>query len=119
MITRLLALALAAFAMMPAAVSAQPDLTLEQRMGLRCSAAFAIVAHGQSIGNERAQQYPPLEERGREYFVRVMAKLMDEHGLTREQISTIVESEAQALWDDDQVDAIMPSCLTSLEASGL
>ena len=116
---RILPAALAAIAMAPVVASAQADLSLEQRMGLRCSAAFAIVAHGQSAGNEKTQQYPPLAERGREYFVRVMAQLMDDRGLTREQIAAIVESEAQSLLDNDQIAAIMPSCLATLEASGL
>ena len=67
---------------MAAPLSAQPaeaiPLSLDQRMLVRCSAAFAMIAHGQENGNAEALQYPPLAERGREFFVVSSARVMDE-----------------------------------------
>ena len=92
------------------------QLSLEQRMLLRCSAAFAMVAHGQDIGNAEALEYPPMEERGREFFVRASARIMDETGMTIEQLTTVLEAEAQDLWDNQQLDQMMPVCLPLLPA---
>lgn len=108
----------------PAAAQA-PALSLEQRTLLRCSAAFGIVAAEQARGIESG--YPPLGERGREYFVRASARLMDELGLTREQVAAMLRDEVERLQSlsleaEDPaatVDAIMQPCLVSLAASGL
>lgn len=108
---------------LPAAAqpAAQPpaQLSLEQRMLVRCSAAFALVAHGQENGNAQALQFPPMAERGREFFVRNSARVMDETGLDVEQIESVLEIEAQSLWDEGQIAAIMPVCLQLLDQSGL
>lgn len=120
-------LAAALLASMQAAPQSQapsfdPDsvqLSLENRAMLRCSAAFALVSYGQSNGNEAALAWPQLDPRGQEFFVRSMAKLMDDTGLDRDQVSALASAEAQRLLDEDQVDAVMPSCLAMLEGSGL
>lgn len=101
--------------------------TLEQAMLLRCSAAFAVVAGEQQRGVPRAQAYPALAERGREFFVRAGARLMDERKLSREQIEAAVRTEATALQDgaarasdpDKYLDDVMRPCLVVLDASGL
>lgn len=108
----------------PAAAQA-PALSLEQQTLLRCSAAFGIVAAEQARGIDSG--YPPLGERGREYFVRASARLMDELGLTREQVAAMLKAEVGRLQglslaaEDPAatVDAIMQPCLISLAASGL
>lgn len=112
---------LAAHFSMPLSASAQdaPKLSLEQKTSLRCSAAFAIVADGQARGNADALEYPALAERGREFFVRSSARLMDDAGLDRAQISKLMQIEAQDLWDKGEVEQIMPSCLLLLNASGI
>ncbi|KWV91712.1 hypothetical protein AUC45_10925 [Erythrobacter sp. YT30] len=92
-------------------------LSTESKALLRCSAAFAMVAHGQENGNEAALKWPDLKTRGREFFVRSLAQLMDDTGLDRDGISQLVSAEAQTLWDEGQVEAIMPSCLLMLEGS--
>ena len=104
-----------------AMASAQsPALNVQQSATLRCSAAFAIVAQGQANGNTAAQAYPPLAERGREFFVRTAARLMDELQLDRAEISALVSREAQQLWDEEGLlEQVMPSCLALLEASGV
>ena len=102
-----------------AAPAEQPSLSLDAQARLRCAAAFAMVSHGQQNGNEAARKWPDLTIRGREFFVRSLAGLMDETGLDREGISQRVSAEAQALWDNGQVDEVMPACLVMLEQAGL
>ena len=51
------------------------QLDTAQRGAIRCSAAFAIVAERQRQGDADALESPPLGERGREFFVRVGARL--------------------------------------------
>lgn len=101
------------------AAPAAPALSQENRALVRCAAAFALVAEGQAKGNAAAKNWPPIEARGREFFVRALAQLMDATGLDRGGISQLVGAEAQALWDRGEVDKVMPSCLVMLEASGV
>ena len=115
-----LTLALAAVLLAaPAAaqVAAPPQLTLEHRMLLRCSAAFALVAYRQDTGDAEAARYPPLKERGSEFFVRASARVMDEAKLDRAAIGEALKVEAQALLQGETLAAIMPVCLSALEAS--
>ena len=94
-------------------------LSLQSQTLLRCSAAFAMVSHGQSTGNEDALKWPALGDRGKEFFVRAMANLMDDTGKSREEISQLVSAEAQRLWDSQTVNDVMPGCLLMLETSDL
>lgn len=103
-----------------AAQEAEPvRLSLEHRMLVRCSAAFALVAFGQENGNPQAQQFPPLEDRGKEFFVQASARVMDEAGLTFEQIEAQLSHEAQDIWDNGDLLRVMPPCLQLLDQSGL
>lgn len=115
MFTPLLAALLAAS---PASAQA-PTLSQENRALLRCSAAFAIVSRRQSDGDPAARRWPMLETRGREFFVRALAQLMDQTGLDREGIAWLAGAEAKALQDSGETDKLMPSCLVMLEASGV
>jgi hypothetical protein len=99
--------------------AAAKPLTLEQSTSLRCSAAFALVAHGQSMGNAEAKKWPAMEERGREFFVRTTARLMEDTGLTREAVTELMAKEAQNLVDENSLEKVMPACLLMLDASGL
>lgn len=94
-------------------------LSQENRAAIRCSAAFAMVAHGQSTGNEAAQKWPDLGTRGREFFVVALARLMDDTGLDRDGVTKLMTAEAQRLWDSGEIDQVMPACLLMLEASGV
>ena len=97
-----------------------PKLSAQQAAALRCSAAFGLVAEGQARGDEASLSYPALGERGKEFFVRSAARLMDELALDRAGIQTLVSLEAQKLWDEEGLlEDVMPSCLTLLDASGL
>jgi len=115
MLTPILAAALA----LQAAPVAPPNLSEEDRALLRCAAAFALVAEGQARGNDAAKKWPPVEVRGKEFFVRALARLMDATGLDRGGISQLVSTEAQAMLDNDDVDKVMPACLVMLDASGV
>nr|WP_240048848.1 hypothetical protein [Parerythrobacter lutipelagi] len=95
------------------------QLSLEQQTALRCSAAFAIVADGQTRGNAKAARFPPLGQRGREFFVRASARLMDETGMDREAVAALLSMEARKLREDDTLEDAMPACLLLLDASGL
>ena len=96
-------------------------------MMLRCSAAFAIVAGEQQRGVATALAHPPLAERGREYFARTGARLMDELKLSREQVEASMRTEAGAIQRaaaeaPDRaayIDSLVRPCLSALEASGL
>lgn len=120
-------LLLSALLAVPAAAQEPPRFTLEHRMLLRCSATFAIVAGEQQRGVASAAAYPPLGERGREYFVRASARLMDELELTREQVEASLRTEVEDLGKASgeaadpaaYLDSVMRPCLSALEASGL
>ena len=101
----------------PAAAQDPQPRSLEHKMLLRCSAAFALVARWQQAGNAEFLRYPPLGERGREFFVRASAKVMDEAGLDRDGIEAALVLEAQSLLPAGAVDAVMPACLSALAAS--
>lgn len=107
---------LALLAAPAAAQDTMPQLDLEQRMLARCSAAFALVAQGQENGDEAALRYPEIREAGSEFFVQSGARLMDEVGLTRQQLTRLLTTEAQDLSDNDTLDDVMPVCLALLDA---
>ena len=109
-----LAFAVLACAAVPAPAQERAALTLDQRMSLRCSAAFALVAHGQEIGSAEALAYPPLGAEAREYFVRAAAQVMDEAGLDEEGIQAVLAAEAQDLVDRDTIGPVMQVCLPQL-----
>ncbi|MBU0669403.1 MAG: hypothetical protein KJ703_11045 [Alphaproteobacteria bacterium] len=97
-----------------------PALSLEQQSGLRCAAAFALVAQAQAAGDTEALEYPALGERGREFFVRTAARLIDETGLDRVGVARMLSAEAARLAQEEgALDRAMPPCLMLLEASGL
>src|SRR5690606_33168758 len=112
---------LAALAPLPAAAQEAPPpaLTLDQRTMVHCSAAFALVANRQQAGEEEALAFSDLGERGREYFVRAMASLMDSAGLDRAAVASLLEGEARSLADSAALYRAMPACMLALEASGL
>ena len=115
MIRTLAAIALAATPSLAAATQEPlPPLSLDHRMLLRCSAAFAIVANRQAGGDPAFARYPQMAEQGREFFVRAGAQVMDEAGMTREQVASALAAEAQDLVASDTLDAVMPVCLTLL-----
>jgi hypothetical protein len=113
MLTPLLAALLAA---QPAPA---PVLSQESRALLRCSAAFALMSRRQANGDPVALRWPALEARGREFFVRSLAQLMDQTKLDRDGIAWLAGAEAKALQESGETDKLMPACLVMLESSGV
>jgi len=97
----------------PLAAAPRP-LTAEEQMGLTCAGAFALVAAGQARGDPAMAQYPPLAQRGREWFVRLAAQLMDDAGLDQQALRAAAEAAAAPLRRTG-VANVMPSCLRALD----
>lgn len=110
--------ALAAEAQPAAAAPVLPSLNLEQETAVRCASAFAIVSAEQAKGSNRPG-WPNLGTRGREFFVRTGARLMDETGATRPAISALFARTAGNLRADANLPARLESlrqpCLTLLD----
>ena len=100
----------------PSKPAPAPQLSLDHRMLVRCSAAFAIIATGQANDEAQAKNYPAMAERGREFFVRASAQVMDEAGLDRTQIAAALSAEARDLRANGALDQVMPTCLSLLPA---
>lgn len=96
-----------------------PDLPIEQATSLRCAGALAVTAAKQQNGDADALRYPMLGDRGREFFVQTMARLMDEAKLTRPALRWYLVKEAEALKEPGRLDQVMPACLMLLDASGI
>lgn len=118
MIANLLPLVFLAMQPAPAAEALDP-LPADQQGAIRCSAAFALIAERQRQGDEAALAYPPLGERGREFFVRSSAQVMDQSELDRAAITARLRSQAENIVAEGTLDQIMPPCLLMLEASGI
>ena len=98
------------------------DLPIEQAAAVRCAIAYATVSRWQKAGDARGSAYPDAEARGgREFFVQVMAKLMDT-GVTRESI-VMMTTEAAARNDTsegaERIAQMMPACELMKSAAGL
>lgn len=101
-------------------VTAQPvPLPLEQQSALRCSIAIAMAAEQQRAGQAGDKVWPDLTTRGREFFVRSLAKLMDEAKLTRPMLTAHSQREVEQLKQPGRLDEVMPACLMLLDASGV
>ena len=115
MISLLAAVTLAA----ASAPAPAPALTQPQSTALRCGVVFALGARMQQDGKPAAAAWPALATRGREYFVRVYARLLDDTGASRDQLVAMSGAEADALKDDGAVAGAMPVCLQLLDAAGI
>lgn len=83
-------------------------LDLEQRAGLRCAVAFALQEGARGANDDQTR-------RGREFFVRTMAVLAENTGLTREQLGEEATAIARELaGQPDRLGAMMPACLVML-----
>jgi len=110
-----------ALALIAAPAGAQP-VVVDLDTAAQCSAAFSIVASEQQRGMVAAQSgYPELDKRGREFFVQTGARLMDERGLTREQVQQRLKAEVEKLQSASDPAAfrqkVMVPCLTLLDAT--
>ena len=108
----------AALTLVAAPAEAPPALTPPQTAALRCGVVFALGARMQADRNPVAADWPPLGVRGKEYFVRVMAQLIDDTGASRDALAALAAREVPPLRDDYAIAAAMPACLALLDASG-
>ncbi|WP_095012095.1 hypothetical protein [Tsuneonella mangrovi] len=122
--TRILATVFAAVSFLASPAMAQESapppavqLNPQQQEAVRCSAALAIVAGIQNAGG--GKKWPPMAKRGKDFFVRVSAQLMDETGMTQEQVAALMKAQAQKLVEDPDFATVVPPCLDLLKASGL
>lgn len=106
----------------PAPMIVIDELPIENAAAARCAVAYATIGHWQKSGDARGKAYPDVAASGgREFFVQVMARLMDT-GLTRENIAMIA---ADGLKRNDtpegtaQVTQMMPACEMLKAAAGL
>ncbi|QKG70586.1 hypothetical protein [Erythrobacter mangrovi] len=111
-------LLLAQASTLPAEAAPVP-LDIQQQTALRCSMAIAMAAERQRAGTVGDHAWPDLSERGREFFVRSLAQLMDDTGLTREGLVKQARPEVDALQQPGRLAEVMPGCLLLLDASGL
>ncbi len=94
-------------------------LPVQQQTALRCSVAMALAAERQRLGQAAEQGWPDLTTRGREFFVRSLAQLMDDTGMNRERLMLYSRVEAASLSETGALEAVMPGCLLLLDSSGL
>lgn len=92
-------------------------LNLQQSTALKCSAAFALGAAAQARGE--GKQWPALAVRGREFFVRTSAQIMDETGWSRDLVALRLADQAKALGEPGALAAALPPCLLLLDAAGI
>lgn len=117
-------LALAATLLSSTPVIAQ-ETVADLDTAVRCAVVFGLIAGGQEQGSADALAYPPMEERGREFFVQVGARLIDERGLTTEQVAGVLLDQANALIDQAQAShdpegamrSVAEPCLVLLDAT--
>ena len=115
----LAAITLVAQSAAPPAAAVPAPLTLEQQSALRCSVAVAMGADQQRAGLAGGKKWPDLTTRGREFFVRSLARLMDDAKLTRPMLAAHVQRETAQLKQPGRLDEVMPACLLLLDAAGL
>jgi hypothetical protein len=98
------------------------QLPIAEATGPRCAIAFAIVGQWQAAGEARGAKWPDMAASGgREFFVQMMAALMDKRGLDREALTQMVGREHERIQQGggEQIAAMMPACLMFKQASGL
>ncbi len=104
-------------------VSALSDLPIEQTAAPRCGIAFALVSRWQKADDPRGADYPDMEANGgREFFVRSMARLMEQQDLSRDALVALIGRELDALNEDEaetKVARLMPACALMKESAGL
>lgn len=111
----------------PAAPAEAPftleQLPIEQAAAARCAIAYATIGRWQRAGDARGEAYPDVAAGGgREFFVQVMAKLMDEAGLSRENVVALATrgvEEHDTPKGGERIAAMMPACQMMKSAAGL
>lgn len=105
-----------------APITSLSQLPVEEATAPRCGVAFAIIEGTQEDGDARAKEWPDIKTSGgREFFVRAMAKLMEDRGLDQDAVVALVASEVELMSQDGyrRANDMMPACLLLKEAAGL
>lgn len=105
-------------------IASSLKLSLQQKADVKCAVAFAIVAGGQERGEASALAYPLLAARGRTFFADLGQRLIKDLNTTPQKVQLLLENEARAFQNaaketndpNGTVDAIMPPCLSRLDA---
>jgi len=107
----------------PRQITSLDQLPIEEATPLRCAVAFGVVGRWQTDGDPRGQNYPDMKNAGgREFFVRSVATLMEARDMSREEVTTLVLSEARTLNSStgtERIKSMMPACLLMKQAAGL
>ena len=119
MMTLLLALALGATPVQALSAAPQPQLTMAQQTSLKCAIALSVGSELQRRHDPAATDWPPLADRSREFFVRVMAQIMDDTGMTQDAVAALVREQAKGLADRAVLTRAMPGCITLMGDSGI
>lgn len=106
------------------AARAQPTVA-DLDTSVNCAVVFGVIASEQQRGAPGADRFPPLAERGKEFFVQVGARLIDEQRLTRDQARARFEARAMTVQGDlaaapdpaARLREIAVPCLTLLDAA--
>jgi hypothetical protein len=107
----------------PAETITPDDLPIDQAAAARCAIAYATVGRWQTTGDARGRGFADVAAGGgREFFVQVMVRLMDDAGLTRAHVQALA---ARGFADYDtpdglqRIEAMMPACELMKSAAGL
>ncbi|WP_374528930.1 hypothetical protein [Novosphingobium sp.] len=106
------------------AVHAEPAV-VDLDTAVNCAVVFGIIASEQQRGAPGADAYPPLAERGKEFFVQVGARLIDEQHLNQDQAREYFQSRAKSLQNElasasdpkQRLDALAGPCINLLDAA--
>lgn len=100
------------------ALAADP-LTPAQEFKLHCGMVFAVIAAQQEQGDPRGKAYPPMKERGREYFLRAVNGVMQSTGMNQDEVKSLLTVQAKEFGQPEALEKAAPLCIKSLEDSGL
>lgn len=107
----------------PAETIMLDDLPIDQAAAARCAIAYATVGRWQTTGDARGRGFADVAAGGgREFFVQVMVRLMDEAGLTRALVQTLAArgfADYDAPGGVERIAAMMPACALMKSAAGL
>lgn len=99
------------------------DLPIEQAAAARCAVAFATLARWQQDADPRAAGFAAgAGSGGREFFVQVIARVMDDAGLTRAHVQALTTREFTANDTPEgagRIKAMLPACQMMKSAAGL
>ncbi|BDI60190.1 hypothetical protein [Qipengyuania nanhaisediminis] len=105
------------------AIASLDQLPIEQAAAPRCALAFAMAIRWRNAGMPAGDAHGDLDAgTAREFFVRALARLIDDTGMTSAQVASLMQAEVARLDNEagaERVAAMMPACRVMKEAAGL